>query len=154
MLGNNPYNIPSFIEICDCIELWELQSENSYFWPAAIYLDPLKSGLPDHFCLKFLDPLWNILSPHLKPISITLHVIFQNFQLNIQSLHINSLMHIKILFLQKTSFVKFVSTLKCPYIWPPNVCARLHVAINLKIFQLFGPALHAQRFWQRYIVLS
>jgi len=33
MFGNQPYCIPSFIEICACTELWELLSENSYFWP-------------------------------------------------------------------------------------------------------------------------
>ena len=32
MLGNQPYCIPSFIEICAYTELWELLSENSYFW--------------------------------------------------------------------------------------------------------------------------
>ena len=51
--------------------------EKSHFEPAdsepvAIYLDPLKSGPPDHFCLKFLDP-FEIFIP--KAIRITLHII-------------------------------------------------------------------------------
>ena len=60
----------------------------------AIYLDPLKSGPPDHFCLKILDPS-EIFYPPLKKLlelhSMSFEVGVQNFQLKYSIPHISSL---------------------------------------------------------------